>query len=54
MDNPIMGELIINIMFQKELAHFKTEIDLSAQPSGMYLINLILEQYRANRKLIVE
>jgi len=65
MNNHIMGDLIIdifgetgaqiiNIKFHKETAHFRTQIDLSGQPSGAYLIGLMLEQYRANRTLIVE
>lgn len=65
MDNTIMGELIIdifqetgariiNIKFHKETSHFKTEIDLSDQPAGLYLIGLMLEEYRATRSLVVE
>ena len=65
MDNHIMGELIIdifgetgsqiiNIKFHKETAHFKTQIDLSGQPVGAYLIGLMLEEYRINRVCIVE
>lgn len=65
MDNTVMGELVIdilsetgamvlNIKFQKETTHFKTEIDLSGQAPSVYLINLVLEQYMANRKLIVK
>ncbi|MFC2080231.1 FG-GAP-like repeat-containing protein [Bacteroidota bacterium] len=65
MDNQIMGELIIdiynergskviNIKFLKETSHFITQIDLSAQPSAVYLIGLMLDEYRANRRLIVE
>ncbi len=65
MDNPIMGDLIIdifgeqgnkiiNIKFLKEIAHFSTQIDLSEQPGGVYLIGLMLEEYRASRSLVVE
>jgi hypothetical protein len=65
MDNPIMGELIIdifgesgkrvvNIKFQKEINHFKTQIDLSEQPAALYLIGLQLDSWRITRKLIVE
>nr|MDA3824302.1 PKD domain-containing protein [Bacteroidales bacterium] len=65
MDNPIMGELNINIMnergsqvlnikFLKEMNHFKTQIDLSGQPAEVYIIGLILDEYRVNKRLIVE
>jgi len=65
MDNHIMGELIIdifgetgskiiNIKFQKETAHFKTQVDLSEQPAAAYLIGLMLDEYRTSRTLIVE
>ncbi|MDA3821212.1 MAG: hypothetical protein PF450_01180 [Bacteroidales bacterium] len=65
MDNSIMGELIIdifgetgkqviNIKFLKETSHFQTQIDLSGQPAAVYLINLMLEEYRASRRLVVE
>jgi len=65
MDNPVMGELIIdifgptgsrviNIKFQKELNHFKTQIDLSEQPAGAYLIRLFLDEYTNTSTLIVE
>jgi hypothetical protein len=64
MDNPIMGDLIIdvfgetgkqiiNIKFQKETAHFKTQIDLSGQPAGRYLIKLVLKDWITNRRLVV-
>ncbi|MFC2080239.1 T9SS type A sorting domain-containing protein, partial [Bacteroidota bacterium] len=65
MDNSIMGELvidifnergskIINIEFMKESNHFKTTIDLSAQPPALYFINMMLEEYFVNRSLILE
>jgi hypothetical protein len=65
MDNHIMGELIIdifnengskviNIKFLKETSHFVTQIDLSAQPAAVYLIGLMLDEYRVSRRLIVE
>lgn len=65
MDNPLTGELIIDIFngsggkvvkieILKESAHFRTEIDLSTQPSGVYLINLVLDRYRITRSLVVE
>ena len=38
----------------KETTHFKTEIDLSGQAPALYLINLVLEEYRTSRPLIVE
>jgi PKD repeat protein len=65
MDNPIFGELsidiltqagarVLNIRFEKTTSHFLTHIDLSGQPRGMYLVNLMLQEYFATRKLIVE
>jgi hypothetical protein len=65
MDNPLMGELIIdifgeignriiNIKFTKETSHFETKIDLSSQPSGTYIIQFILDKHKANELLIVE
>ncbi len=65
MDNAIMGELvidifkgsgarIINIKFHKETAHFLTQIDLSDQPGGVYMVGLMLGEFKANRRLVVE
>ncbi len=65
MDNQIYGELkigildqlgkeILNIKFEKTTEHFSSQIDLSGQPKGIYLINMFLERYLANRKVIVE
>ena len=65
MDNTIMGELlidiyaetgarIINIRFQKETKHFKTQIDLTSYPPAMYLIGLMLDKHATNRTIIVE
>jgi hypothetical protein len=65
MDNPIMGDLIIDIhgesgmkilsiKFMKETSHFQTQVDLSGQPAAVYFIGLMLEEYRASRRLIVE
>jgi hypothetical protein len=65
MDNNILGELnisivtqagkeILNIKFEKTTEHFSSQIDLSGQPQGMYLINLLIDKYFATRKLIVE
>jgi 2',3'-cyclic-nucleotide 2'-phosphodiesterase (5'-nucleotidase family) len=65
MDNQIFGELLINILdqagkkilsikFEKTTEHFSSQIDLSGQPKGMYLINLLIDKYLANRKVIVE
>ncbi|MBK9390236.1 MAG: VCBS repeat-containing protein [Bacteroidetes bacterium] len=63
MDNNIFGELVIdiynqigskalNIKFEKTTEHFQTQIDLSGQSKGMYLINLSLDEFRAVRKLL--
>lgn len=65
MDNNIFGELFINIFsqtgskvlsikFDKTTEHFSSEIDLSGQSKGMYLINLSLDKFRAVRKVLVE
>ena len=65
MNNPIMGDLIVNIFsetgtrvlsieFQKETTHFRTEIDLSSQPAGIYLIGLLLDNNQTTRRLLVE
>nr|MDA3821317.1 T9SS type A sorting domain-containing protein [Bacteroidales bacterium] len=65
MDNHIMGELnidiinergaqILNIKFRKETNRFMTQIDLSGQPAALYMISLILEEYRTTRSLVVE
>jgi PKD repeat protein len=65
MNNNLFGELIIdifthdgskvlNIKFEKTIEHFQTQIDLSGQSKGMYLINLSLDKFRAVRKVLVE
>jgi hypothetical protein len=65
MDNPVMGELIIdifgetgkkviNIKFRKETSRFMTQIDLSGQPAAVYLIGLALEEWNTTRRLVVE
>jgi hypothetical protein len=65
MDNPVMGELIIdifgetgkkviNIKFRKETSRFMTQIDLSEQPAAVYLIGLELDEWRTVRRLVVE
>jgi len=65
MDNQVFGELnigiateegkeVLNIKFKKTTPTFSTQIDLSGQAKGLYLINLMLEKFRATRKLVVE
>ena len=65
MDNLLFGDLIINILtqegkeilkikFEKTTVHFSSQIDFSGQPKGMYLINLLIDKYFVNRKVIVE
>ncbi|HKK61585.1 MAG TPA: FG-GAP-like repeat-containing protein [Bacteroidales bacterium] len=65
MDNPVMGELIIdifgetgkkviNIKFRKETSRFMTQIDLSEQPAAVYLISLALDEWVTTRRLVVE
>ncbi|TAL77129.1 MAG: PKD domain-containing protein, partial [Bacteroidetes bacterium] len=64
MDNLIFGELMINILnqggmqilkikFEKTTEHFSSQIDLSGQAKGMYIINLKKDKYLATRKLVV-
>ncbi len=65
MNNNVFGELIIdiftqngskilNIKFQKTTEYFRSQIDLSVQSSGMYILNLGLDKFRAVRKILVE
>jgi hypothetical protein len=65
MDNNVFGELFIdvfnpngskalNIKFEKSTEHFSTQIDLSGQSKGMYIINMAIEKYVATRKVLVE
>jgi PKD repeat protein len=65
MDNDVMGELnisiithagkeILKIRFEKTTRHFSSQIDLSGQPKGLYIINLMIDKYFATRKLVVE
>ncbi|HOW41049.1 MAG TPA: FG-GAP-like repeat-containing protein [Bacteroidales bacterium] len=65
MNNNIFGELAIdiftqngskalNIKFEKSTEHFRSQIDLSGQSKGMYLLNLYLDKYRAVKKVVVE
>ena len=65
MDNQLFGDLSINIMsaegkktlniiFEKSTEHFSSQINLSGQIKGIYIINLLIEKHFASRKLIVE
>jgi PKD repeat protein len=65
MDNNIFGELIIdiftqngsktlNIKFDKTTEHFSSQINLSGQSKGMYLINLSIDKFKATKKILVE
>jgi PKD repeat protein len=65
MDNNIFGELLIRIITEsgkeivslkldKTTEHFLYEVDLSRQPQGLYIINLLIDRYIAMRKIIVE
>jgi len=64
-DNNIFGELMIRIITEngkevislnldKTTEHFLYEVDLSGQPQGLYIINLLIDKYFAARKVIVE
>jgi PKD repeat protein len=48
------GKEILNIKFKKTTEHFSSQVDLSGQPKGMYLINLKIDKYLANRKVVVK
>ncbi len=65
MNNNIFGELEIdifkqsgsktlNIKFEKRTTHFSSQIDLSGQSKGFYLIRLSIEKYSATRKILLE
>ena len=65
MDNNVFGDLYIdvftqngsktlNIKFDKTTEHFQTQIDLSGQSKGMYIINLAIDKFKATRKILVE
>ncbi len=65
MDNNIFGVLdiriftgegrqILDIKFEKTTEHFQSQIDLSGQGKGLYLINFLLEECFANRKIVIE
>jgi hypothetical protein len=65
MDNNLYGDLMIRISnqngsdvlkirFEKSTEHFSSQIDLSGQGKGMYLINLKIDKYLSSRKLIIE
>ena len=65
MNNNVLGEInidifaqngskILNIKFDKSTEHFYSQIDLSGQSSGMYILNLTLDKFRAVRKVLVE
>ncbi|MBK7131847.1 MAG: VCBS repeat-containing protein [Bacteroidales bacterium] len=65
MDNKVFGELVIdiftqkgkkslNIIFEKSTDHFSSQIDLSGQSQGIYIINLQLDKYSTSRKIVVE
>jgi PKD repeat protein len=65
MNNNVFGELVIdiftqngskalNIKFEKTTEHFRSQIDLSGQSKGMYLINLSIDKFKATRKILVE
>ncbi len=48
------GSKILNIKFEKTTEHFYSQIDLSGQAGGMYILNLSLDKFRAVRKVLVE
>ena len=48
------GSKTLNIKFEKTTEHFSSQIDLSGQAKGMYLINLTIDKFKATRKILVE
>jgi hypothetical protein len=65
MDNQIFGELrisildqggkeILNIKFEKTTGHFSSQIDMSGQPKGMYLIYFFANEHVISRKIILQ
>jgi PKD repeat protein len=65
MDNDLSGDLIIsiinqggkgflNIRFKKTTSYFSSQIDLSGQTKGAYLINLRLDKYFKTHQIIIE
>ncbi len=64
-ENNIFGEFLIRIIAEsgkeimsfkldKTTEHFLYEVNLSGQPQGLYIINLLIDKYLATRKVIVE
>jgi len=65
MEIQVFGELMIKIItqdgkevqsirFEKTTAYFSTPINLSGHGKGMYLINMTIDKYQENRKVIME
>ena len=65
MDNNIHGKLSLEIIspdgkkirrseIEKTREHLLYQVDLSGQPEGMYIINLVLNKYRTTRKILIE
>jgi predicted nucleotidyltransferase len=48
------GKAIRNLRSEKATEHYRTVIDLSSQPKGLYFINLKIDNYLATRKVILE
>lgn len=64
-DNDIIGEITMSIINQagkeirriklhKTTEHFSTEVDLSGEPKGIYILNIMTEDHSVTKKLIVE
>jgi PKD repeat protein len=65
MNNNVFGELVIdiftqkgskalNIKFEKTTEHYMSQIDLSGQSRGMYILNLSIDKFKTTRKILVE
>jgi PKD repeat protein len=48
------GKQVLNINLEKTTEHLARQIDLKQNGKGMYLINLLMDKYLANRKVVVE
>jgi hypothetical protein len=65
MDNNVFGEIMIKVIsqdgkeiltlkFEKTAEYFSGKIDLTGQPQGIYIINMMIDKYLITKKLIIE
>ena len=48
------GREMLNIKYVKTTRHFLSQVDLTGQGPGIYLISLYLDQYNRTSKIIIE